>query len=150
VRDGTLYRTNISTTYNWANLNQIRISSLATPDAGIQTVTLATGAGIGDIAVDKARNNVWMIDYTASATLRRFDLATGDELDSFGLGLDGLTAGLTYANDKLYYYDWNSGSGSALSVFALAGFTEVPEAGTLAIFCLGLAGLGYARRKRAA
>jgi len=148
VRDGTLYRTNISTTYSWANLNQIRISSLATPDAGIQTVTLATGAGIGDIAVDKDRNNVWVIDYAASATLRRFDLATGNELDSFGLGIDGLTAGLTYANDKLYYYDWNSGSGSTLSVFALAGFTEVPEAGTLAIFCLGLAGLGFARRRR--
>ena len=43
-----------------------------------------------------------MIDYTASATLRRFDLTTGNELDSFALGIDGLTAGLTYANDKLY------------------------------------------------
>lgn len=150
VRDGNLYRTNVSTSYNWSNLNQIRISSLATPDTGIQTVTLATGAGIGDIAVDSARDNVWVIDYAASATLRRFDLATGSELDSFALGLDGLTGGLTYANDKLYYYDWVSGSGSTLSVFALSGFTEVPEVGTLAIFGIGLAGLAYIRRRRTA
>jgi hypothetical protein len=150
VRDGNLYRTETSTTYNWSNLNQIRISAVATPDSGVQTVTLATGAGIGDIAVDSARNNVWVIDYAASATLRRFDLATGNELDSFALGLDGLDAGLTYANDKLYYYDWVSGSGSTLSVFALSGFTEVPEASALAIFCIGFAGMAYARRKRAA
>ena len=150
VRDGNLYRTETSTTYNWSNLKQIRISAVATPDSGVQTVTLATDAGIGDIAVDKARNNVWMIDYTASATLRRFDLTTGNELDSFALGIDGLTAGLTYANDKLYYYDWVSGSGSTLSVFALSGFTEVPEASALAIFCIGFAGMAYARRKRTA
>ena len=150
VRDGTLYRTNFSTTYNWSNLNQIRISSVATPDAGVQTVTLATGAGIGDIAVDSARNNVWVLDYSGSASLRRFDLATGNELDSFALGLDGLDAGLTFANDKLYYYDWVSGSGSTLSVFALSGFTEVPEAGGLMLFCLGLSVIGYARRRRAA
>ena len=96
-----------------------------------------------------------MIDYTASATLHRFDLTTGNELDSFALGIDGLTAGLTYAgltyaNDKLYYYDWVSGSGSTLSVFALSGFTEVPEASALAIFCIGFAGMAYARRKRTA
>jgi hypothetical protein len=91
-----------------------------------------------------------MIDYTASATLRRFDLTTGNVLDSFALGIDGLTAGLTYANDKLYYYDWVSGSGSTLSVFALSGFTEVPEASALAIFCIGFAGMAYARRKRTA
>ncbi len=150
VRDGNLYRTETSTSYSWANLNQIRISAIATPDSGVTTITLATGAGIGDIAVDSVRNNVWIIDYSAAASLRRFDLATGDELDSFALGLDGLDAGLTYANDKLYYYDWVSGSGSTLSVFSLSGFTEVPETGTLAIFCIGLAGMVYARRRYAA
>jgi hypothetical protein len=91
-----------------------------------------------------------VIDYTASATLRRFNLTTGNELDSFALGIDGQTTGLTYANDKLYYYDWVSGSGSTLSVFALPGFTEVPEASALAIFCIGFAGMAYARRKRTA
>lgn len=150
VRDGNLYRTNVSTTYAWSNLNQIRISAVATPDAGVQTVTLATGAGIGDIAVDSTRNNVWVIDYAAGASLRRFDLATGAELDSFSLGLDGLTGGLTFANDKLYYYDWVSGSGSTLSVFALSGFTEVPEPGAIALLGFGLLGLGIARRRRTA
>ena len=36
VRDGNLYRTEISTTYNGSNLKQIRISAVATSDSGFR------------------------------------------------------------------------------------------------------------------
>lgn len=147
VRNGVIYRTNNSSGYNWGNLNQILISSISSVDAILQTVSLTGSNGIGDIAVDYVNNQIWTIDYSANALLRQFDLTTGTELASYNFGLDGLTAGLTYANDKLYYYDWNSGSGSTLSRFSLNS-TDVPEPSTLAIFALGLFGLAARRNKK--
>jgi hypothetical protein len=147
VRNGVIYRTNNSSGYNWGNLNQILISSISSVDAISQTVSLTGSNGIGDIAVDYVNNQIWTIDYSANALLRQFDLTTGTELASYNFGLDGLTAGLTYANDKLYYYDWNSGSGSTLSRFSLNS-TDVPEPSTLAIFALGLFGLAARRNKK--
>ncbi len=117
VRDGLLYRTGASSSYNWDELNSIRISKMDAPDTVVQTVALSMPSGIGDIAVDSMRNNVWTLDFGASASLRRFDLATGTLLDVFSLGLDGLTAGITFADDTLYFYDWNTAGTSTLSVY---------------------------------
>ena len=158
VRGGMIYRTENSTNYDWSNLDQIRISSLSSVDS-FSTVDLATGNGIGDIAVDAACNAAWVIDYSDSASLRQFDLATGTELESVALNLDGLTAGITYADNKLYYYDWNSGTGSTLSVYSMLDFpcnnlsleTEsVPGLSVwgLAIAVLLLGGIGFTRARR--
>lgn len=144
VRDGMLYRTQPSTTYNWNNLNEIRVSSVSTPDTVVYAVVLDALAGIGDIAVDSARNSIWTIDYAANANLNRFDLATGLLLETFALGLDGLTAGLTYADDTLYYYDWNNGSGSTLSAYS---FAAVPVPAALPLLATALAGLAFAGRR---
>jgi hypothetical protein len=151
VRDGFLYRAENTNAYDWSNLSQIRISNLASVDSILHTVALDTIGGIGDIAIDSARNQVWTIDFSSAAFLRQFDLSTGVELASFDLSLDGLTAGLTYADDKLYYYDWNSGMNSTLSAYSMSGFddtTDVPEPSIIALFGLGLVGIGFARRRR--
>ncbi len=146
VRQGNVYRTENTVSYDWSSLSQIRISSLGSVDT-FTTLNLATTNGIGDIAVDVACNVVWVIDYSATASLRQFDLVTGSELANFPLGLDGLTAGLTFANNKLYYYDWNNGSGSTLSAYSISGSicggmsaTPVPtiSAYGLALIALGL------------
>lgn len=152
VRNSVLYRTNntlwtAGCGYDWGCLDQILISSINSVDTISQTVSLTSANGIGDIAVDYVNNQIWTIDYSASALLRQFDLTTGNEISSFDFGLDGLTAGITYANDKLYYYDWNSGSGSTLSRFSLNS-TDVPEPSTLAIFALGMIGLASRRFKK--
>lgn len=147
VRNGVIYRTNASTTYDYTMLHQIRAASTASPDVITSTRTL-TGAGIADFAVDDVNNSIWVLDYLASASIRRFDLTTGALLESFALGLDGLDAGLTYANGKLYYYDWKSNSGSTLTTYNLQGYgNPVPAPGTLALLGLGLAGLGFSRRR---
>lgn len=148
VRDGTLYRTNISTFYSWGSFSTIRISDISAPDTVTGTVTLATSAGIGDFAVDSTRNEIWTIDFAGSASIRRFDLATGDLLDSFTLDLDGLTAGLTFANDKLYYYDWENGN-STLSAYSIGGVSPVPLPAGLPLLLAGLGGLALLRRRKA-
>ena len=151
VRNSVLYRTNNTLWgtcgYDWGCLDQILISSINSVDNISQTVSLSNANGIGDIAVDYVNNQIWTIDYSASALLRQFDLTSGNEIASFDYGLDGLTSGITYANDKLYYYDWNSGSGSTLSRFSLNS-VDVPEPSTLAIFALGMIGLASRRFKK--
>lgn len=155
VRDGLLYRTNLITNdYNYAGVNQIRISSLATPDLIQTTLTLGGGLGIADFAVDTDHAAIWVLDYTGTASLRRYDLASGALQESYALGLDGLSGGLAYANNKLYYYDWRSGSGSTLRSYTVNGLASVvdtngvPEPGSMALM-LGALGLMAATRRKA-
>ena len=154
VRDGKMYRSDVSTSYSWSMLSTLRISNLSSVDTIDQTVNLATTSGIGDFGIDSVNNEAWVLDYSAAASIRRFDLNTGALLDVFALGLDGLDAGLTYADGKLYYYDWNSVSGSTLSTFSVAGVAApavpLPAGGLLLLSgLLGVAGLKR-RQKRAA
>ncbi|SFH68632.1 VPLPA-CTERM sorting domain-containing protein [Albimonas pacifica] len=146
VRDGTLYRTESSGGYSWGALTQIRISSLATPDVIDRVVTLDTSLGLGDIAIDLDHNAVWALDYAGSASIRRFDLTTGLQLAAFDLGLDGLDAGLTYADGRLYHYDWIGGSGSTLSVYGIAA-TAVPLPASGLLLAAGLGVAGWVRRR---
>jgi len=151
VRNGYLYRTNVSNNYDFSNLHNIRISSMSAVDTTLQTLTLS-GAGIADFSVDTAHNSIWVLDYLASASVRRFDLGTGALLDTFALGLDGLTAGLTFGNNTLYYYDWNQ-SGSSLKTYSISGFpaetgtVPEPETYTLVLASLGLLAFVTRRRK---
>ncbi|MEW9796738.1 PEP-CTERM sorting domain-containing protein [Alteromonas sp. CYL-A6] len=138
VRGGNLYRTEASTGYDYSNLDQIRVSSLSSPDTFTSTVTLAGSQGIADFAIDLSSNSVWTLDYLSSASIRRFDLSTGAMLDVFNLGLDGLTAGLTFANNKLYHYDHITGS-SQLRVYNVAQTSSsVPESSAFLLMLLGL------------
>ncbi len=149
ARDGTLYRTGPSTSYDWGDLDTLRISSIAAPDVILRTTALATTAGIGDLAIDTGRNAVWVLDYSATASIRVFDLLTGSLQETFALGLDGLDAGLTYADDRLYYYNWRSGSGSTLSVYGVTPPTpptETPLPGTAALLAAALGAAGALRR----
>ncbi len=146
VRDGKLYRTEASTGYSWSNLDQLRISSLSTPDTIDTVLTLATPFGIGDIAIDLDRNVLWTLDYAAAASIREFDLTSGLQLAEFDLDLDGLAGGLTYADDRLYHYDWNTGSGSTLSVYSL-GATAVPLPASGLLLAAGLGAVGWMRRR---
>ena len=120
VRGGVIYRANDSTTYDWSNLTQVRFASVATPDTITKTITLTGNNGMGDFAVDLDGGNLWMLEWTGGRILR-YDLQNGGApLDSFSLGLDGQTAGLTYFNGKLYYYDWVGGSGSTLRIYTIS------------------------------
>lgn len=154
VRNGLLYRTNPTNSYSNSNLNQIRVSSLAAPDSITGTLTLTGGLGIADFAVDTDHGAIWVLDYTASAAIRRYDLATGALQESYALGLDGLDAGMTYGNGTLYYYDWRSGSGSSLRTYAIDGLASVntgnvPEPGSLALMLGALGALVLTRRRAA-
>lgn len=152
VRAGQLYRTEATTGYSNSTLHKIRVSSTATPDTITKTLTLA-GAGIADFAIDTSHNSIWVLDYLASASIRRFDLTSGSLLETFGLGLEGLDAGLTYGNGQLFYYDWRSGSGSSLRVYDVSGIASttpgaLPEPGALALLTVALLAMGVAGRRR--
>jgi carbonic anhydrase/acetyltransferase-like protein (isoleucine patch superfamily) len=117
IRGGELYRTNLSGSYSWANLNQIVVTDVASPNGGARTFTLNGTSGVGDIAVDLDSNSIWVLEYTSSARIHRYDITSTALVETYTAVGDGVDAGLTYYNGNLYYYDWQSGSGSTLTVF---------------------------------
>lgn len=120
VRGGVLYRANDSTQYDWSDLNQVRFANVATPDTITNTISLSGLNGMGDFAVDLDGGNLWVLEWSGGRILR-YDLQNGGApLDSFSLGLEGQTAGLTYFNGRLYYYDWVAGSGSTLRIYSVS------------------------------
>ncbi|WP_412971690.1 hypothetical protein [Glaciecola sp. MF2-115] len=146
VRDGKMYRSEYSTTYSWANLSSIRISNLSTIDSIDQTVTLDTLFGIADFGIDSVNNEAWVLDYNANAAIRRFDLTTGALLDVFAVGVDGLDAGLTYANGKLYVYDWVENGPSTLRSYSVSGVNVVSAPASLPMILAGIIGVFFIRK----
>ncbi|HCP46314.1 MAG TPA: hypothetical protein DIU15_09745, partial [Deltaproteobacteria bacterium] len=122
VRNGVLYRTETSNNYNWSNLNQIRISPMSNPDSITTSYSIDTN-GIGDIAVDVDGNYLWVLEYQGAASIRQFNLSTGQLIEVFPLALDGDTAGLTYFNGQLFHWDWNTGS-SQLRVYNIVSTAD--------------------------
>ncbi len=127
IRNGELYRTNLwSSSYTWANLNQMSITNVATPNGGTRTFSLSGTNGVGDFAVDLDSNSIWVLEYSASARIHQYDINSTARLATYTAVGDGLTAGLTYYNGNLYYYD-HSTSNSTLTVFPtgfVAGCTD--------------------------
>lgn len=120
LRGGQIYRTEPSSNYDWSDLNQVRVANIGTPDSIDRTVTLSGLNGMGDFAVDLDGGNLWVLEWSGGRILR-YDLQNGGApLDSFSLGLEGQTAGLTYFNGRLYYYDWVASSGSTLRIYDIA------------------------------
>ncbi|MBK6394954.1 MAG: hypothetical protein IPF73_09930 [Betaproteobacteria bacterium] len=119
LRGGQIYRTEPSSNYDWSDLNQVRVANVATPDTITSTISLRA-SGMGDFAVDLDGGNLWVLEWSGGRILR-YDLQNGGApLDSFSLGLEGQTAGLTYFNGRLYYYDWVASSGSTLRIYDIA------------------------------
>jgi hypothetical protein len=141
VRDGLLYRTNLSTFYGYSALNQIRVASVNAPDAILRTLVLNTPGGIADFAVDRANSSIWVMNYSANASVFRYDLQTGQLRNTYSLGLDGWNGGLTFADNTLYHYDWNDSGPSKLLAYSYTPDSAVPEPSTWALMVLGIAAL---------
>jgi hypothetical protein len=152
VRNGLVYRTNPSTGYNYSDLNLIRVANINTPDTITQTLTLNTPSGIGDFSIDAANKNIFVLNYSNAASIYRYDLTSGALLQTYNLNLNGLTGGLTFANDVLYYYDYKSGTGSTLSKYTFtAAAASTPEPGNVALMVsMVISGAGFLSHRRRA
>lgn len=146
VRGGKIYRGNFSTSYDYSMINQIRVANISAPDTILNTINITSPYGIADFAIDLDSNSIWVLDYTSSASIRRYALTGGTALETWSLGVDGTCAGLTYANGKLYYYSWVSGSGSQLKIYQ-TNVGSVPEPVSLILLGIGAFILGRRQRK---
>jgi NDP-sugar pyrophosphorylase family protein len=124
IRDGVLYRTELSNSYNWTNLDQLWVSNVGTPNSFLRQVTVPSPNGIGDMAVDLDSNSLWVLEWADSAKIRQHDLDTGALIQEFQTVGDGKTAGITYYNGQLFYYDYVSTSSSSMTVFSIGPIND--------------------------
>jgi hypothetical protein len=129
IGGGKIYRGEIiNNTYDWTNINQIRVSDLATPDVVTQTHTIALARGIGDLTWDGSA--LWALGYSnennpnRNVDLLRIDPVTGAVLETYlnvyNPGAPYTPSGLAYAQGHLYVlnYSETSGVGSTLTKLA--------------------------------
>lgn len=119
--------------------------------------TVLAGAGYDGLAASAATGDVVAAKSDGIGTLTVIDSgALTISLLATDAGFDGgyYPAGIAFSNDgaSLYYYERDSANNRD-EINRIDGFpalAQVPEPGMAALFGLGLAGLGFARRKRAA
>ena len=73
--DETLVRGELSSTYSWARMEQLRFASRARLDAITRTVTTDVPSGIGDLCYDGRRLHA--LSYDSALVGRRLDSAAG-------------------------------------------------------------------------
>lgn len=86
-----------------------------------------------------------MVDAGYAATAQEVDLFTIIEWASFS-GAFATVAGLSFGDGLFFTLDYGA-AGLTLMVNAQQ-VAEVSEPGTIALFCIALAGMGVARRRR--
>ncbi|MCK6591161.1 MAG: hypothetical protein L6Q76_26715, partial [Polyangiaceae bacterium] len=129
IGGGKMFRGEIiNNEYNYTNLNQIRVSDLATPDTVTQTHTIPIARGIGDLTWDGS--TLWALGYSHDSSpnrnvdLLKIDPATGAVLEThlnvYNPGAPYNPSGLAYAQGHLYVlnYSETSGVGSTLTKLA--------------------------------
>lgn len=139
--------------------------TVANPDWTGQTVLFNLGHEGFGVAFDPIDSTLWISDRGSNNTIYHYDLL-GNLLTSFAPG--GFLVGLAYesASDSLWAYNRASlgmvqfdRTGTILDSFAVGGLVNrnyfggeialaVPEPTTVLLMGIGLAGLGFARRRR--
>ena len=129
IGGSTLYRGSIiNNTYDWTNLNQIRISDINTPDSITKTISVAIARGIGDLAWDGTA--LWVLGYSHDPSpnrqvdLYKIDPSNGATLASYpnvyNPGSPYNPSGLAYANNALYVLNYSESNGVGSTITKIA------------------------------